>query len=149
MEAVYDLLPGTFKPLVSAGEDGTLKLSSEAGLGIGPGIEYMPEWKAYGWFTAGDHVEWEVDVARSGRYQVHMDWSVSDQEAGKPFTFRARDQVLRGRVGPTGSWETFKSRNIGTLQLFEGRQKMVFRPDSLFEAGALLDLRGLTLIPVD
>ena len=43
----------------------------------------MPEWKAFGWFTAADKVEWDIETARKGKYEVYLDWSVSDEEAGK------------------------------------------------------------------
>ena len=132
--------------LVVPEKDGTLRLQAAKGRGIGPNIKYMPEWKAYGWFTADDQVEWEVQV-KKGRYDVYLEWSVSDQEAGKPFVFTAGDQLLTGTVAPSGSWEDFKTVKIGQLKLRSGRQKMVFKPNSRFETGALLDLREIKLVP--
>ena len=132
--------------LVVPEKDGTLRLLAEKGRGIGPKIKYMPEWKAYGWFTAEDQVEWEVQVKKGG-YDVYLEWSVSDQEAGKPFVFKAGDQLLTGTVGPSGSWEDFKTVKIGHLKLRSGRQKMVFKPNSKFETGAILDLREIKLVP--
>lgn len=128
-------------------KDGTLRLVAEKGRAIGPEIKYMPEWKAFGWFTAKDLVEWEV-APRKGRYEVFLEWSVSDKEAGKPFVISAGSQQLTGMVAPSGSWETFKTVKIGELQLKAGRQKVVFRPDSQFEKGALLDLREVRLVPL-
>jgi hypothetical protein len=132
--------------LVLPEKDGTLRLQAEKGRGIGPKIKYMPEWKAYGWFTAEDQIEWEVRVKKGG-YDVYLEWSVSDQEAGKPFVFKAGDQLLTGTVGPSGSWEDFKTVKIGHLKLRSGRQKMVFKPHSKFETGAILDLREIKLVP--
>ena len=40
--------------------EGAIHLAAESGRAVGPEIEYMPEWKAYGWFTARDRVEWDV-----------------------------------------------------------------------------------------
>jgi hypothetical protein len=134
--------------LVQPEPDGSLNLSAEKGKAIGPDIKYMPEWKAFGWFTAEDRVEWDVDVTKGGKYDVFLEWSVSDEEAGKPFIFEAGDQQLEKKVGKTGSWETFKSVKIGRIQLPAGQQKMVFRPGSDFEEGALLDLRAVRLVPV-
>jgi peptidoglycan/xylan/chitin deacetylase (PgdA/CDA1 family) len=145
-EAMSDTLniPG----IVRASQEGTFELTAEKGKATGPEIKYMPEWKAFGWFTAADRVEWDVEVTKGGKYEVFLEWSVSDEEAGKPFVFEAGEQQLEKKVGKTGSWETFKSVKIGRIQLPAGQQKMVFRPGSDFGEGALLDLRAVRLVPV-
>jgi hypothetical protein len=54
--------------LVRVEKNGTLRLSAEKGKAIGPEIKYMPEWRAYGWFTAADRVEWLVQIPETGIY---------------------------------------------------------------------------------
>jgi hypothetical protein len=152
-ESVVSYLQGypakeTDSEVVRPDTEGVLRLTAETGQAIGPEIKYMPEWKAFGWFTADDRVEWEVETDQAANYEVHLEWSVSDEEAGKPFVLEANNEQLKGVVGRTGSWEEYKTEKIGTLQLAEGRQKVVFKPGSSFEGEALLDLRTLTLIPV-
>lgn len=134
--------------IVKQAKDGKLKLNAKVGKAVGPEIKYMPEWNAFGWFTANDYVEWQVEIPKSGAYEVYLEWSVSDEEAGKPLTFETKDKNLKGIVGKTGSWETFKSEKIGRLQLSAGHQTMKFSPDSKFEKGALLDFREIRLVPV-
>lgn len=129
-------------------KDGVVHLRAQVGRGIGPEIKYMPEWKAFGWFTSADRVEWEIEGINKGKYEVYLEWSVSDEEAGKPFILQAGNQQLKGKVGRTGSWETFKIERIGTIQLAAGRQKIIFKPATAFEKGALLDLREVKLVPV-
>lgn len=155
--AVYDLLPASYTverdtvnhpKLVRPESDGTLHLGAQVARAVGPEIQYMPEWKAFGWFTEADHVAWDVEVNKGGKYDVYLEWSVSDEEAGKPFIFQADDWQLKGKIGETGSWFTYKKEKIGTIRLLPGRQKMVFKAGSKSEKGALLDLRGITLIPV-
>ena len=131
--------------LVKAGGDGSLHLTAENGRGIGPEIKYMPEWRAFGWFTAADSVEWEVQVPSTGAYQVQLEWSVSDEEAGKEFILVAGPEQLTGKVEKSGSWETFRTKNLGRIKLNEGTQKIVFRSVTKFDDGALLDLRKITL----
>jgi hypothetical protein len=136
----------TSKPkLVQPETDGTLRLSSQNGKPIGPNIKYMPDWIAYGWFTAADRVEWEVDVEVTGEYNVQLVWSVSDEEAGKQFLLEAGKQKLIGIIDPSGSWETFKSKNIGSIKLKAGRQKIIFKSNKPSDKGALLDLREIKL----
>ncbi len=133
--------------VVNPKRDGTLHLRAEIAKAVGPEIKYMPEWKAFGWFTSSDRVEWDVEVSKGGEYEVYLEWSVSDKEAGKPFVLEAGKQRLNGIVGRTGSWETYKSEKVGTIKLTTGRQKMVFKPNSKFEKdGALLDLREVKLV---
>ena len=72
-------------------------------------------------------MEWEVDVRHAGEYEVQLNWSVSDEEAGKEFYLEAKDKQLTGVVGKTGSWETFKDENVGKINLSEGYQKVVFK----------------------
>lgn len=125
--------------------DGTLRLTARNGRAFGPNIKYMPEWRAYGWFTASDRVEWEVEVEVAGEYNAQLVWSVSDEESGKEFLLEAGKQKLTGTIEPSGSWETFKSKNVGSIKLKAGRQKISFRSNKHFDKGALLDFRELKL----
>lgn len=133
---------------VTQSSDGTLSLHATTGLATGTEIAYMPEWDAFGWFRADCQVTWEVEVEKPGRYEAILDWSVSDEEAGKTFVLEAGDQQLTGKVGKSGSWETFKRESIGFIDLKSGSQQIVFRPESNFGVGALLDLREILLTPV-
>lgn len=134
--------------VVKASPDGSMKLSAEKGKAIGPKIKYMPEWKAFGWFTASDRVEWDVEIDKTGKYDVFLEWSVSDESAGNPYVFETGGRPLKGKVGKTGSWETFKSKKIGRVNLKTGLQKMVFKGSSEDRDSGLLDLREIRLVPV-
>ena len=105
----------------------------------------MPEWKAFGWFTAKDSVEWQVDIPEAGEYNVQMEWSVSDEDAGKEFILISEKDQLTGIVDKSGSWETYKTKDVGTINLEKGNQKFIFRSNTKFDEGAILDLRALTL----
>ncbi|WP_353719898.1 polysaccharide deacetylase family protein [Dyadobacter sp. 676] len=135
--------------LVAPDGSGTLYLTAENGKGVGPRIEYMPRWKAFGWFTSADMVEWEIEVAKTGNYDVNLEWSVDDKEAGKAFVLEASGTSLRGQVEKSGGWERFKSKSVGKVRLDAGIQKIKFRPDKVFNNGALADLRKIVLTPVD
>src|SRR5690606_34488640 len=99
------------------------------------------------WFTASDRVEWQVDVSKAGKYDVFMEWSVSDESAGTPYIFEASGKALKGKVKKTGSWETFKIKKIGRILLVQGKQKMVFKGDEAYGKDGLLDLRNIRLVP--
>jgi hypothetical protein len=157
VNTVYDLLPEPFKvkradtnhlQLIQPEKDGSLNLMASQAKTAGPNIKYMPEWKAFGWFNTEDQAEWNVQVGKTGRYDVYLDWSVSDAEAGKSFVFEAGEKKLKGKVGKTGSWFTYRKEKIGTIQLTTGVQMMVFKSGSKSEKGAMLDLRQLLIIPI-
>lgn len=123
-------------------------LSAQKGRGIGPKIAYMPEWLAFGWFTAKDRVEWDVEVSKAGTYDVSLEWSVDDKTAGNPYYFKSPSAKITGKIGKTGSWETFKEQKIGKIKLEAGRQKLVFGSDIDDVKVGLLDLRKIVLTPV-
>lgn len=122
-------------------------LSAQKGKGIGPKIAYMPEWMAFGWFTAKDRVEWDVEVSKAGTYDVSLDWSVDDKTAGNAYYFKSPTGKVTGTIGKTGSWETFKEQKIGKIKLEAGRQKLVFGSDVDDVKVGLLDLRKIVLTP--
>ena len=122
-----------------------LNLTAENGKAMGPEIKYMPEWKAFGWFTAKDSVVWDVNVPSAGEYKVQMEWSVSDEDAGKEFILIAGKNQLKGIVDKSGSWETYKTKDVGSINLESGKQRFIFRSNTKFEEGAILDLRQLKL----
>ena len=160
-EAVLGYLEAEMKSTATSREEGITKVSTVAqqsdgilwlnaynGKGIGPKIKYMPEWWAFGWFTNLDRVEWDVDVKLAGEYKAEMVWSVSDKEAGNEFLLEAGKQNLTGIIEPSGSWETFKSKNIGTISLKAGKQKIVFRANKPHINAGMLDLREIKLSPL-
>jgi hypothetical protein len=133
-------------PSLVTDQSGTLLLTAENGRALGPAIKYMPEWKAFGWFTSKDSIEWEVDVKDAGEYKAELEWSVSDEEAGKEFILSAGGKQISGKVDKTGSWETYKKKDIGTIDLPAGKQKIVFRSKTNFpDSSGLMDLRQIKL----
>jgi hypothetical protein len=135
--------------LVRVEKNGTLRLSAEKGKAIGPEIKYMPEWRAYGWFTAADRVEWQVQIPDTGIYEVSIEYSVDNLEAGKQFILFSSSANLKGIVARSGSWETYKSAKVGTIKLNKGIQKITFKSQTKFDTGAILDLREIRLSKVN
>lgn len=145
VKAVRDTI--NIPELVGPDAKGALHLTAENGKGTGPQIKYMPKWKAFGWFGPKDAVEWEIDVPQAGVFEVNMEWSVDDKEAGKAFVLETGKTSLSGKVPPSRGWEIFQSKSVGTLRLLAGIQKITFKPGKAFADGALLDLRKIVLVP--
>ena len=131
---------------VAQSPDGTIVLPVRHAKLTGKSLAYMPEWDALGFWRAGEGAEWEVEVTKPGTYDVSMEWSVDDKNAGNPFVFEAGANKLEGKVESTNRWDIYRIKKIGTIQLDPGTQKVSFKARESFK-GALMDLRELRLTP--
>lgn len=157
VNAVHDLMPTRLKKerpeinqlkLVKQGRDGRIVLHAADAESTGPNISYMPEWKAFGWFNTDDKCHWEVEVTQPGTYHAYLEWTVDDARSGKAFIFQGEKDKIKGTIGKTGSWFTFRTEKIGQIKLKEGLNNLVFRSGNTKEQGAMLDLRKIVLVPV-
>lgn len=80
--------------------------------------------------------------------KIWVEWSVSDQEAGKEFLVSVSSQNLQGNAEKTGSWETFQQKHLGILRLDKGYQRLTFKSANPAVEGPLLDIRKISLVPV-
>lgn len=156
VNAVGGLMPAAFKDQRPAGNnlqpvqkeaDGSYRLSSWLAGTEGSRIKYMPEWKAFGWFDAKDKAMWNVDITKAGKYDVYLEWSVSDAVAGKSFELAAGNKKIKGKVDKTGSWFTYRTKKVGSLQLQQGTQPIVLKSAVATAEGSMFDVRELRLIP--
>lgn len=157
VDAVQSIMPESFndkrdavnrQELIIKDGEGILHLTASRAKAVGPNIKYMPEWKAFGWFNTDDQAEWTVQVEKPAKYAVYLKWSVADSEAGKSFQLKAGKQSLKGKIGRSGSWFTYRKERIGTLNLTAGVHDFVFSSASGKEKGAMLDFAELILMPV-
>jgi neutral ceramidase len=154
--AVHDIIPASFKvprestnhqEVIQRGNEGAFHLTAAKAQAVGSKIKYMPEWKAFGWFTTDDQAEWNVQLDKGAKYEVWMEWAVSDSQAGKSIVFEAGNKKVKVKAGKTGSWFTYKTQKIGTVYLPAGLQKMILKSNSKSEKGSMMDLREVKLIP--
>lgn len=131
---------------IEAEKDGSLILHARHCTIAGKNLAYMPEWQALGFWRDTDTAEWEVNVPKSGVYDVTMEWSVDDRNANNPFALVAGASKLEGKVPTTKRWDVYRLDPIGQIKLEAGLQKITFRPNGQFKS-ALMDLRELRLTP--
>ena len=146
VKAVVEAPEATGRDAIGPETDGSFHLSASTGRGVGPKIKYMPEWKAFGWFTSDDRVQWTMRIPRPGQYEVWLEWSVDKKNSGKPWELRIGPNRLIGVAADTGSWETYRRMKVGRIELESGIQSAMFKSGGQFE-GALLDLRDIHLVP--
>lgn len=156
VSAVQSLIPSTFKEsrpvvneqqLIQKNGDGVYHLSSWLAGTAGNQIKYMPEWKAFGWFDTKDQAIWKVDIAKAGRYDVYLEWSVADA-TGKAYVLQAGNKKMKGKVEKTGSWFTYHTKKIGTMRLQQGEETVVLTSGSQTEQGSMFDVRAIKLVLV-
>jgi putative membrane-bound dehydrogenase-like protein len=99
------------------------------------------------WHGADDHVVWAVEVNKGATFDVWLDWSCDGAVAGNRFVLEGGTAPLGGTVKGTGGWDRYRQALVGQLTLAAGQQRLTFRPDGPLR-GALLDLRGVHLVPV-
>jgi putative membrane-bound dehydrogenase-like protein len=138
---------GNKPELVRADRDGALGLLATNGAIHGGDITYEPEYLNVGmWHGEHDHVVWTVEVPVAGDYDVYLDWSCDDAVAGNTFFLQGSRDSVRGQVQGTGGWSRYRHAKVGNITLPAGIERIVLRPLGPVK-GALLDLRGLVLVP--
>ncbi|MGZ0173465.1 MAG: c-type cytochrome, partial [Planctomycetales bacterium] len=137
---------GNQPTLVKAAEDGSLKLTPASCEIYGRTIVLA---KKYGslalWSSADDHVVWDVDVRKAGRYNVEMEYACQNNAAGNRWQLRSADGSLEGVVKGTGTWDSYRATRAGEIQLSAGRQRITMRAVGEIRGGAMMDLKSLRL----
>ncbi len=133
---------------ISPGKDGVVELRASRCRLDGERIEYLPAFDAIGWWTSDrDRAQWTLVLDRPGNYRVDWEYSVSPEAAGNAWIIEiAGKEVLSGTVASTGSWETFKTETLGTVDLPAADNHVVVRSKGTVR-GALLDLRLVRFVP--
>jgi putative membrane-bound dehydrogenase-like protein len=98
------------------------------------------------WHGKDDYACWTVEIDKAGEYDVWLDWACADPVAGNAYALEGGQAALRGKVKATGGWDRYRQEKLGTVTLPGGTQRLTFRPDGELR-GALLDLRGISLVP--
>lgn len=99
------------------------------------------------WHAVGDFVGWQLQTTSAGRFDVYLDYSCDANSAGDPFRFEGAEPTLRGVVASTGEWSSYRLVRIGTVELAGGNSYLTVRYDGEKRKQALLDLRGIYLVP--
>jgi putative membrane-bound dehydrogenase-like protein len=100
------------------------------------------------WQSSDDRAVWTVEVPKAGKYTVWLDWACDDKNAGSSFALDVGEsQAIEVKVKSTGGWETYRFAKMGEVQLQAGRLTITMRPIGQLK-GAMIDLKGIKLVPV-
>ncbi|HEV3146107.1 MAG TPA: PVC-type heme-binding CxxCH protein [Gemmataceae bacterium] len=128
---------------------GSLKLAATQAEIYGPNLIFEKQYLNLGyWSHQDDFAAWTVDVPAAGKYSVTLDYACENSNAGNTFVVETDGGQLLGKVAGTGTWDNYKSVNIGEITLAAGQQRLSFRPTAPVK-GALIDLRMIRLVKVE
>jgi alpha-L-fucosidase len=99
------------------------------------------------WDRGSDWISWSVEFPKAGRYSVTANCATPN--SGAPFDLEIAGQKLSGMAPRTGSWETFRTVDLGQIEVSQaGVQTVSMRPHSP-ETWKPLNLRFLRLTKAD
>lgn len=139
--------PGNRPEVVRAGVNGRLQCLATNGRIYGPTLVFEEQYRNLGfWQSAEDRAVWTIEAPAAGRYRVMLDYACPQESAGDEFVLEVAGQTLTGRVEATGSWDNYRSKPLGEVELPQGQVELHFRSAGPVR-NALLDLREIRLTP--
>jgi alpha-L-fucosidase len=101
------------------------------------------------WTDEGDWLSWTFELERPGEYDLVVEWACDPGSAGAAFRVDVAGQAFDGAVLDTGGWSRFVRRGLGAVVFEEaGTHTVTLRPTAK-PGPAVMNLRGLSLEPVD
>lgn len=148
----YPGFPITLLPARDAEPHGTVRRSSSA-----PNSSYFVHWT-----STSDRITWNVHVHTPGLYEVVLDYTCPEPDAGSEIILRLGTSELRGRVSP--AWDPplytnqdtlprppaesrmkeFRPLHLGRIRLEAGPGELSLQATSI-PGNTVMDLRRLTL----
>lgn len=152
----YREFPITMLPARDGEPQGGVRRSSGA-----PNCSYFVHWT-----SRDDRMVWYLDVKTAGKYEVVVDYTCPEADAGSTVELSFQDSRLTGKVTPgwdpplntnqdtlprphgESQMKPFKPLRLGTMQLAEGCAALVLRATEI-PGKSVMDVRRVTLTLVD
>ena len=136
------------KVLPGQAADGTLTLTADSAeiRGSQAQVESIGGESNIGWWTnAGDSVAWSFKVDKPGRF--HVTAVVATPAQSSRFEIAVGDQKLAVEVSSTGGYQSFKTVELGKIELKRGVCELSVRP--LRDGWQPINLRSVVLKPAN
>jgi len=101
------------------------------------------------WHGVADQLSWDFDWPDAVEVDVWLHYACHPDSQGNRFVMETGTSSVEGTVIGTGGWNRYETRRVGRLTLTAGRQQLTLRPQGPQLKGALMDLQGVYLTPVD
>jgi mono/diheme cytochrome c family protein len=134
--------------IINSNVDGSIVLTAKVATVLASKLRYHDDLDILGpWVVQSDVALWHLQAPAGGRYQVHLLHACDDTNAGNAFVIETDHSQLKGKIGSTGGFDQFKEVEIGAVELKEGANRLLMRPDGTLN-GELVDLRLIRLRPI-
>jgi arylsulfatase A len=132
-------------------KDGTIVMHSRTAEVHGTMLRYepLPHKTTIGyWVNVDDWASYEFTVTTPGKFAVEILQGCGKGQGGSEVNVSVGEQLLKFTVEDTGHFQNFKPREIGTVKIDKpGRYALAVKPTKK-AAGAIMDVRQVTLKPV-
>ncbi len=127
--------------------DGTFTLTGEKAH-LNGSLRYESDKKAVGfWTRPEDSIEWSIDVATRGEYDVDIELACPAEDAGSTMKLEVGGNTLSFTIPATASWSTFTKVRVGHVALVTPGITSVRLTASAILHGAVANIRAVTLKP--
>jgi alpha-L-fucosidase len=130
---------------VRASPDGSFTLNTDYAFIVGTQLRIEPQGNLGFWTLKEDYVYWKIQIDRPGAYQVAIEYAVDGCCGDNRVAVKLNEQVLRFTGKVTGGWQTYKTFQLGTLNIPSGMQTLTVMPDG--NNGAYINLLHIYLYP--
>lgn len=120
----YDLFEGGFANTISyldlgVGNQGDFRLSEWA-----DATNHPAEGPTVGWISAGEWLEFTVDVQQAGNYTLSIRFASGNTAGGGPMRIESDGDLVQGNISfnYTGDWNTWATKTVNNVPLKSGEQ---------------------------
>ncbi|HWC91403.1 MAG TPA: c-type cytochrome, partial [Pirellulales bacterium] len=99
------------------------------------------------WESENDQAVWTLDAKVEGPYDVWLEYACDNAASGNSVLITAGGNRLLAPVVTTGSWDNYRTAQVGRISLPAGKVRLVLRPAGK-PHGALFDLQSVRVRPV-
>ena len=141
------------KPVVEAGEDGSVTLTAADSNILGPGGARLNDYAGknnIGWWdSSGQSLMWHADIPRSGTYRVELEYSLPSSHTNH-FDLTCGDETLSFTTPGSGGWDQWKTMPLGQIKLTKGGGRQItLKPTRMSHSEGVMNFVRLHLQPVD
>ena len=128
-------------------DDASIRLFAMHAEIYGPDVVFESKYRNLGfWKSPLDRAVWTIDAPQAGRYELLLDYACSPQPEPGRFQVRVAGQTVGGVVEPTNSWDLYRTKKIGMIDLPDEPVQLTIQSDGPIR-GFLFDLRTILLYP--
>ncbi len=120
---------------VSRGNNGDFRTGEDV-----DAVELVNEGATVGWISAGEWLEYTVEVQQAGEYKLDLRYASGNQAGGGPLRIESDGQVIVSGVSfaYTGDWGDWRTKTINSLPLKGGKQVLrIFFENGEFNLGRM------------